>query len=346
VFNDMAASGAPAFVITAGGLSGPSVLLFATEQGGIAGWNPDIDRTRGVLAVDRSAAGAAYTGLALALDGRGVPFLYAANFAGGVVEVFDAQFQMVRTFTDPLLAEMCPHGPESCFAPFNVRAFGGLLYVAYALQDAARRRPVPGAGHGFVVVFDVAGRVVRRLISRGPLNAPYGMAMVPQPSRASHPPAADGVDHLHVRCRCRDHLHHAHATPAGPATAHFGPLDGALLVANRGDGLIHAFDPLSGAFIGRLADRFGRPLVVDHLHSIEFCAEGTGAELCSAPNSSPRCPPQQQQKQQQRLRRHTDCDPPAPAGPSALLFFVAGISGGAHGLFGYICLDRATVDPA
>jgi hypothetical protein len=36
--------------------SGPSFFLFATEDGTIAGWNPNVDRAHAVIAVDRSTA--------------------------------------------------------------------------------------------------------------------------------------------------------------------------------------------------------------------------------------------------------------------------------------------------
>src|SRR4029450_13831231 len=42
------------FVISKNGSSGPAFFLFATEDGTIAGWNPSVDRTRAVIAVDRS----------------------------------------------------------------------------------------------------------------------------------------------------------------------------------------------------------------------------------------------------------------------------------------------------
>ena len=62
-------------------------------------------------------------------------------------------------FTDPNL----PAG----YAPFGIQAIGNLLYVSYALQDAAAEDEVKGAGLGVVNVFDAGGALVRRLISPG-----------------------------------------------------------------------------------------------------------------------------------------------------------------------------------
>ena len=52
VFNS-AASG---FVISKGGASAPSRSLFVTEDGTIVDWNPTVDPTHAVIAVDRSTA--------------------------------------------------------------------------------------------------------------------------------------------------------------------------------------------------------------------------------------------------------------------------------------------------
>jgi len=42
------------FVISKNGNSGPAFFLFATEDGTIAGWNPNVDRPHAVISVDRS----------------------------------------------------------------------------------------------------------------------------------------------------------------------------------------------------------------------------------------------------------------------------------------------------
>ena len=118
------------FVISAGGKSAPSTELFATEDGTIAGWNGSVDPTKAVIAVDNSATGAVYKGLALGFNESGA-FLFATNFHAGTVDVFDSKFQPVRThgmFRDPHL----PAG----YAPFGISAINGKLYVTYALQDA------------------------------------------------------------------------------------------------------------------------------------------------------------------------------------------------------------------
>src|SRR5262245_33391824 len=93
------------FVVGSGAASGPSRFLFATEDGTISGWNPTVNPTTAVLAVDHSAMGAVYKGLTLARNGA-VTYLYVANFCSGTIEVYDRTFTLVTlaaSFSDPAI---------------------------------------------------------------------------------------------------------------------------------------------------------------------------------------------------------------------------------------------------
>jgi len=163
------------FLVSQGGVTASSIFIFAGEGGTIAGWSPAVDMTHAVTAVDRSAAGAIYKGLARATQG-GADFLYATDFHNGAVDVFDAGFNKVTlaagAFTDPNL----PAG----YAPFGIQAIGNQLYVSFAKQDADAEDDVAGAGFGAIDVFDTAGTLVKRLVAvGGSLNAPWGMAVAP-----------------------------------------------------------------------------------------------------------------------------------------------------------------------
>src|SRR2546423_1174124 len=103
------------FAVSSGAASGGSTYLFATEDGTISGWNQNVDATHAIIAVDRSASGAVYKGLAIAGKGKHAQ-LYATNFHAGIVEVYDRNFAPVTTpggFADPNI----PAG----FAPFNIQ---------------------------------------------------------------------------------------------------------------------------------------------------------------------------------------------------------------------------------
>jgi uncharacterized protein (TIGR03118 family) len=161
-------NGGTGFVVSNGAGTSPARFIFASEDGTISGF-------RGVpvvLAVDNSASGAVYKGLALASTTTG-DFLYATNFHAGTVDVFNSAFHPVtmppNAFTDPDL----PAG----YAPFGIRNIDGTIYVTYALQNAAKHDDVAGEGHGFVDAFDTAGHLIRRVASKGQLNSPWGLAL-------------------------------------------------------------------------------------------------------------------------------------------------------------------------
>lgn len=161
------------FVVSNGTTSAGARFIFATEQGTILGWNPSVAATSAVVAVDNSAAGAVYKGLAIASTASG-DFLFATDFHNGRVDVFDASFQPVSTIGG-FMDEKIPAG----YAPFGIQNVGGSIIVTYAKQDADAHDDVPGQGHGFVDMFDPNGNLVARVARHGQLNSPWGIAMAP-----------------------------------------------------------------------------------------------------------------------------------------------------------------------
>jgi uncharacterized protein (TIGR03118 family) len=165
------------FVIKKGGVSGPAFFLFATEDGTIAGWNPNVDNGHAVIAVDRSTTtdssgdlGANHKGLALVSTPNG-KFIYATSFRFGEVDVFDSHFNLVNTFTDPTV----PAG----FAPFGIHNIGGKLYVTFAKQGPGKSDDQARPGNGFVDVFQPNGDLLQRLVSRGKLDSPWAVTLAP-----------------------------------------------------------------------------------------------------------------------------------------------------------------------
>jgi uncharacterized protein (TIGR03118 family) len=202
-----------------------SVFIFAGENGTIMGWSPMLSLGNAFVAFDDKTGGAIYKGLALAQNGQG-NFLYATDFHNGKIDVFDRTFTRVTlpgTFRDSDL----PQG----YAPFGIRNIQGNLYITFAKQDANRQDDVRGAGFGFVDVFDANGSLIRRVATRGSLNAPWGIALAP---------------------------------------ADFGRFSNRLLVGNFGDGTIDAYDPATGAFLGQLHATNGQVLKLDNLWGLSF----------------------------------------------------------------------------
>src|SRR5882672_10548241 len=165
----------PFFQVTKNGNSAPAFFIFASEDGSISGWNPNLDQTNAIIAVDngrnRGRNSAVYKGATLGVA-NGHNFLYVTDFHTGKVETYDESFHQVNPggFVDANL----PAG----YAPFGIRNFNGEIFVTYALQDHARKDDVPGPGHGFINVFDTSGAFLRRLVANGNLNAPWGLTEV------------------------------------------------------------------------------------------------------------------------------------------------------------------------
>jgi hypothetical protein len=84
---------------------------------------------------------------------------------------------------------------------------GGSLYVAYA-QVGPQSDENEGPGLGYVSKFDTNGNFVARLVSNGPLDAPWGMAIA-----AGFGTFAGAADRRQLRRR------HA-STPSTPRPAH------------------------------------------------------------------------------------------------------------------------------
>jgi uncharacterized protein (TIGR03118 family) len=209
-------------------------FIIVTEDGTVAGWQPDF-KMRAVL---RFVAddGAIYKGNALATAHDGLR-LYVADFHNNKVDVFDEHYKLLKlrhAFEDDRIP--CD------FAPFNIFEYKNLLFVTYAKQDEDKEDDVPGRGNGFVDVFDAEGRLLDRLIQRGQLDSPWGVAVAP---------------------------------------SDFGRASNKLLVGNFGNGRINAYDltmdglKLRAKFAGALGDSPRHALVIDGLWAVVF-GPGTG----------------------------------------------------------------------
>ena len=166
-------NGTSGFPITDGTSTAPARFIFVTESGSIAGWNPAVGG--GAMAVPATLADfivaaepPVFKGAALA-DTPAGPVLYATDFKNGRVDAFDGSFAFLGSFTDPNM--------PADFRPFGIKAMQGHVLVTYAMANAEGKDDVAGPGLGFVDVFTTRGVLVRRLVSHGKLNAPWGMAI-------------------------------------------------------------------------------------------------------------------------------------------------------------------------
>jgi uncharacterized protein (TIGR03118 family) len=162
VFNITVGNPTPAFAVSKNGKTASALFLFATEDGTISGWNPNVDPTNAVIGADRSV-GAVYTGLAIASTPDGDFRLYAAdNGPNSRVDVFGADFKFVKSFTDPDI--------NGGFAPYGIQNLGGHIWVTFGGNKSAS---------GFVDEFDTKGNLIKHVAVNGPLHSPWGLAMAP-----------------------------------------------------------------------------------------------------------------------------------------------------------------------
>jgi uncharacterized protein (TIGR03118 family) len=221
-----------------------SAFIFCTLDGTIQGWS-HFSPNLALIGVNNSSSGASYTGLAITNKPSGNK-IYAADFNNNKVDVYDAAFKFVTSFTD--------HNLPAGFAPANIQDIGGQLYVAFA--DTA------GGAGGFIDIFTENGSFVKTLVSGAPLNQPWGIAAAP---------------------------------------SNFGPLSNTLLIANNTNtGTINGFDLSTGALVGTVKTKAGKPIKINQLWGIEF---GGGS---------------------------------AANGQTNQLFYTAGPKNGINGLFGVI----------
>jgi uncharacterized protein (TIGR03118 family) len=231
------------FVISKDGKSGPARFIFDTIDGLICGWNPDVDPDHAITVIDYSVAKpnakfpGGYGGLAIGRNSKGQNVIYATDGGQDVshdnneIDMFDGDFNYLGSFTDPV-PEGGPNSIPTTMGSFGIQNIDNKLYVSFA-----------GFGDnegGFVDVFDMDGKFLRRFggnLSEGPLQAPWGFAMAP---------------------------------------SHFGKFSHALLIGNlEGDrpnepGRIKAYDPNTGAFLGVLRNRSGRPIEIGGLWALAF----------------------------------------------------------------------------
>jgi uncharacterized protein (TIGR03118 family) len=219
----------------------PAIFIFVTEDGVISGWNPglnpDITHATKVV-VDNSdgdtSKGAVYKGATSAEIG-GSRFLYVTNFRSGEIEVYDSRFKRVHLSEEAFQDDNVAEG----FAPFNIQNVGGVLFVTYARQDAAKHDPAHGAGGGFVEIFTPSGERIGSLEHGDWFNAPWGVVWT---------------------------------------TRDFGEFSNAILVGNFRSGWIAAFNGFTHKFLGFVRNSDNSLMAIDGLWSLTFGNDGLAGQ--------------------------------------------------------------------
>jgi len=205
------------FVITQQGRSAAALLIMGLPDGIIQGYSPIVDPLSAHQIINDNRSKCVYSGLTIAHDN-----LYVADFSNNQIHVFDFQFKKLEgfSFVDPTL----PNG----FSTLNIVNIDDQLYVLYSklnLSDAEYNKAIIGPGLGYISLFNPDGTFIKRLVSGGDLNVPWGLVVAPR---------------------------------------HFGKFKGKFLVANRGDGKINVYDS-NWKHLGRLKKKHKKTITLPGL---------------------------------------------------------------------------------
>ena len=224
----------------------PSIFLFVTEDGTVSGWNPGVNLHKAVIAVNEKGK-ASFKGATIATANTHwgpQSLLYAADFRGARVQVFNSSFQRMGEIEERFQHHENENeggdddnGIPEGYAPFNVQNIAGDLYVTYAKQDNTKLNEVDGAGLGFVMVYNAEGKRLHRLEHGDYLNAPWGVTL---------------------------------------ASSDFGAYSHDVLVGQFGSGEILAFDPADGHYLGKLVGGNNQAIQISGVWGLSF-GNGLGA---------------------------------------------------------------------
>ena len=211
----------------------PATFLICTMDGLIVGWNQDLAGNTAQIIFNRTGT-SIYDGMAISpatVDGAAGCYLFVPDFKAFRVDVFDGNFQHARKIEKGINSFRTPAG----YAPLNITAVGGNVYVTYAKPDPDPffdgALPVIAGGNGLVASFSPEGKLNQVLQHGQFLNGPWGVTLAP---------------------------------------GNFGLYSHHLLVGNNGDGKINVYNPVTGAFVDQLRDISDNPIAIRGLWGMFF----------------------------------------------------------------------------
>jgi uncharacterized protein (TIGR03118 family) len=162
------------FDVNNGGNGKSAAFIFANLNGTIAAWNGapvnGVSTLTQAFTQTTPIAGASFTGLAI---NKADTELFAANTAGGTIDAFNNQFQLISTNAFAAPTAVSAKG----LVPFNVTDLGGNVFVTYAPSGHGPQTMATG-GEGAVAEFTESG-VLEKTITNNALASPWGVAIAP-----------------------------------------------------------------------------------------------------------------------------------------------------------------------
>ena len=223
-------------------ITAPAVFLFATKNGTIVGWNPAVNP----VGFDPAKAGK-YGITAVTSPGAVYTGLAMATDASGVTRLYAADF--IGGKIDVLDANFKPMNPGAFtdrylprgYAPFNIAAIEANGATRMFVTYAINDlSKIFGQGRGVVNAFALDGTQATRFAQHGQLDAPWAVVMTPRT---------------------------------------FGDLGGNVWIGNFGGGNINAYDPATGAYVGKVRDTDGKSVAIDGLWMLKFGNGSNGGDL-------------------------------------------------------------------
>jgi len=151
-------------------------LIAVTGRGTIYVYSPLIhtDDFYGMISVLNNSSGyCVYTGVSMTNN-----TIYIADFANQRIDAYDFGWTNLREITERFID---PDLPKD-YTPFNVYADKSKIYVLYAKIDTSSdlpyRKTLVGEGLGIINVFTLEGEFIKRAVTGGKLNAPWGFTKV------------------------------------------------------------------------------------------------------------------------------------------------------------------------
>lgn len=158
------------------GIRASSDLIAGTPKGVIYVYSHinNIGQYYGMItAINNTNSYSCYTGLTMLNEQ-----LYMCDLANQRIEVYNAGWDALRTYEDKFVDPELPAN----YTPYNIVAYHDQIIILYAMLDtsspAINNQLMYGDGLGIINVFSSDGVFIRRAVTGGHLNAPWGVTIV------------------------------------------------------------------------------------------------------------------------------------------------------------------------